>query len=396
MDASFALFISIFTILILIRLGLNISLSILAGAVFLGLLSIGFDTFSRIIYTSISFETLRLVAIVIAAFTLGYSMEYFGLLKELTSSVSKMTGMLSVPLLPLIVGLLPMPGGALISAVMLTSLIKKYELSPERSTFINYWFRHLWVPVWPLYPSFIVGAAVVDAHYSDVFLATYPIAIAAIFAGAVFTGKLKIKWDISSESVLKLIYSFYPVILVAVMALILKLDLLITLIISLTILFVHKRIKMEDVRPLLKKTIDYKIITLIFAVMIYKDLIEYTNSASLFFQHLNDLSFPPAIAAFILSFLIGFSTGVEISYASIALPLLTGFTGKGELIPQNLMLVFGAGYLGVMLSPIHLCLVFSAEYYKARVYDVYRFLAPTSLLLGVIISILYLIMNGGV
>jgi hypothetical protein len=71
--------------------------------------------------------------------------------------------------------------------------------------------------------------------------------------------------------------------------------------------------------------------------------------------------------------------------------LLTGFTGTGDVIHKNLMLVFGAGYLGVMLSPLHLCLVFSADYYKANLYRVYKILAPTGVLFAVLLILLFLL-----
>ena len=393
MDPSLSLFISILAILVLIRF-INISVSILVGAVLLGLLTIGLETFNQILIYATSFQTLKLLAIVILAFTLGYSMEYFKLLEDLTNSVSAMTGMLSLLLIPLIVGLLPMPGGALISAVMMVNLVKRFNVSAERATYINYWFRHPWVTVWPLYPSFVVGAAIVNAPFFEIFRATYPIGIIAIFSGFLITwinGGLEIKFKPNRKNFLRMIYSFYPVIIVAFSSLVFKLDLLLTLLISLAILFIHKRVRPSDLPSILKKTLDVKIIVLIFAVMIYKGLIEYTSSAEIFFQHLHAWNFSPAAASFLLSFIIGFSTGVEISYASIALPLLTKFTGVGDIVYKNFMLVFGAGYLGVMLSPLHLCLVFSSEYYKARLLKVYKSLLPTGILTASLILIVFLL-----
>ena len=394
MDPSLSLFVSILVILILIRF-INISVSILVGAVLLGLLTIGLETFNQIFIYATSFQTLELLAIVILAFTLGYSMEYFKLLEALTNSVSAMTGMLSLLLIPLIVGLLPMPGGALISAVMIVNLVKEFNLSPERATYINYWFRHPWVTVWPLYPSFVVGATVVNAPFFEVFRATYPIAIIAIFSGFLMTwmyGRLEIRFRPSWKNILKVVYAFYPVIIVAFASLVFKLDLLVTLVISLAILFIHKRVRFSDLDSIFRKTLDAKIIVLIFAVMIYKGLIEYTSSAEIFFQHLHAWNFPPAVASFLLSFIIGFSTGVEISYASIALPLLTKFTGVGDIAYKNFMLVFGAGYLGVMLSPLHLCLVFTSEYYKAKLFGVYKSLLPTGILTAVLLILIFVLM----
>ncbi len=394
MDPSLSLLISIIAILLLIRF-INISVSILVGAILLGILTIGAETFNQIFLSVTSLQTLKLLAIVVLAFTLGYSMEYFKLLDNLTNSIAEMTGMLSLLLIPLIVGLLPMPGGALISAVMLVNLVKKFKVSPERATYINFWFRHPWVTVWPLYPSFVFGAAVVNAPFFELFRATYPIAIISIASGVLITrisGDIDVKFNFSWKNFWKMIYSIYPVIIVALGSLILRLDLLITLIVSILILFIHKKVRVGNLKSIFKKTIDFKIIVLIFAVMIYKNLIEHTGSAEIFFWHLNEWNFSPAIASFLLSFLIGFSTGVEISYASIALPLLTTFTGVGNIVYKNFMLVFGAGYLGVMLSPLHLCLVFSSEYYKADLIKVYKTLLPTGILTALLLSITFILM----
>jgi hypothetical protein len=394
MDPSFSLFISILVILILIRF-INISASILAGAVLLGLLTIGLETLNQIFISATSFQTIKLLAIVILAFALGYSMEYLKLLDDLTSSLSEMAGRGSLLLIPLIVGLLPMPGGALISAVMLTNLVKKFNVTPERATYINYWFRHPWVTVWPLYPSFVIGATIVNAPFFEIFRATYPIALIAILSGFLVTWRFKrveVKIHPSWKNFSRMTYSFYPVIIVAVASLVFKLDLLLTLVLALAILYIHKRLRFSDFKLIFRKATDAKIIALIFAVMIYKGLIEHTSSAEIFFQHLNDWNFSPAVASFLLSFVIGFSTGVEISYGSIALPLLTKFTGVEAIVYKNLMLVFGAGYLGVMLSPLHLCLIFSSEYYKARLSQVYRSLLPTGVLTAFLLTLVYLLM----
>jgi hypothetical protein len=121
-------------------------------------------------------------------------------------------------------------------------------------------------------------------------------------------------------------------------------------------------------------------------------LIAYTNAAEAFFENLCYLNISPAAAAFLLSFAIGFATGIELSYASVALPLLITFTGVADMfIAKNLMLVFGAGFLGVMLSPMHLCLVLSAEYFKANLGEVYRLLLPSGTILAALIIALFLI-----
>ena len=128
MNETLALFISIVLVLILIRkIGIGVSLFI--GSAVLAYLTLGILGFRVILDALMSIQTLEVVAIVVLAFTLGYSMEYFGMLNNLAEELSNSLGALSLVVIPLLIGLLPMPGGALISAVMLAPLLKKYPVS---------------------------------------------------------------------------------------------------------------------------------------------------------------------------------------------------------------------------------------------------------------------------
>ena len=35
---------------------------------------------------------------------------------------------------------------ALLSAMMLSGIVKEQGIAREKATFANYWFRHLWIP----------------------------------------------------------------------------------------------------------------------------------------------------------------------------------------------------------------------------------------------------------
>ena len=63
-----------------------------------------------------------------------------------------------ITMLPAMIGLVPIVGGALVSAPMVVEGSDELGLSPERRTFVNYWFRHLWEYVVPTYPGLILAA----------------------------------------------------------------------------------------------------------------------------------------------------------------------------------------------------------------------------------------------
>ncbi|WP_290596116.1 MULTISPECIES: TIGR00529 family membrane protein [unclassified Archaeoglobus] len=388
MNQSFALLASIALVLMLIkRLGIGVSLFI--GSAVLSYLLFGFDRFEILLQALTSPQTLEIVVIVILAFTLGYSMEYFGMLNELADELSKSIGALSFVMIPLLIGLLPMPGGALISAVMLGPLMKKYTLSPEKATLLNYWFRHVWVSFWPLYPSVIIGAAVLNINSFTFAASTFPIAILAIVSGLMLTRGIEKRFHISRDTFKALIH-LYPIAILLLLSVILKFDLLISLLIAIFAVAILRKGSVKDFEKILKKTVDRKIIVLVFAVMCYKSVIQLSGVAESLLTDIS-LEFPMPIAAFILTLIVGFATGIEMSYSSIALPLLTGFTGVEAVNPKNLMLVIAAGYLGVMLSPMHLCYVLTAEYFGTDVSRTYRQLALIAAVVAVLVWVLYLI-----
>ena len=388
MNQSLALLISIVTVLILMR-KIGIGIALFLGSVLLSLFVFGISGVEVVLRSMIEMSTLKVVAIVVLAFALGHTMEYFGMLRAIADELAESLGAFSFLVIPLLVGLLPMPGGALVSAVMLSPLLERYRLDAEKITFLNYWYRHIWVTVWPLYPSVIIGAAVLEISYASFAAATYPIALAAFLSGLIFVRGLEKKFSLNFTSLKNFIKNFYPIILLTVLAAVLKLDLLLSLVICLAVLLVHKN-GVGRIVEIMRKTVDYRIIILVFAVMSYKGVIEHSGAAESLLTDVS-ASFPAPVAAFLLTFIIGFATGIEMSYSSIALPLLTSFTGVENVVAKNVMLVVAAGFVGVMFSPLHLCYVLTVEYFKADMAKSYRMLMFAATVVAVFTLLLYLI-----
>ena len=376
MEPFLSLIISVFVILVLIR-KIKIGYSVLIGTVLLSILTLGSRGIYEMFRSFLEISNAEIVAIVILAFALAQLMEKLGMLKGVSSSLSPLSG-IEVALIPLLIGLLPMPGGALVSAVMISSLAAKYQIDPERMTFINYWFRHIWVTVWPLYPNVIIASAVMETDFRHIVGATYPIALAAIISAIPFSRGLLRKPGKPDFS--ELLVSFSPVILVAALSLLFRISLLISLLVSILLLFSIKR-DFKSIPEVFKRSIDLEIIVLVFAVLAYRDLIVISGAARDFLNAVVSAGIPSYAAAFLLSFFVAFSTGIEMSYTSIALPLLTPFTGTGDINQSFVLLIFAGGFAGVMLSPLHLCIVLSAKHFSAELRRVYHYMIPASIIM---------------
>ncbi len=106
---------------------------------------------------------------------------------------------LTLALVPLMIGLMPMIGGAMFSAPMVGKVAERLELSPDRKTYINYWFRHSMEYVFPLYSSLLMIAALLNVSVFEFVRVSWPLTFAALGSGVIW-GLLGIRRQAAESS----------------------------------------------------------------------------------------------------------------------------------------------------------------------------------------------------
>ena len=135
-------------ILILARLKLPLALSIAAGAFIIGFL-FGLDA-GQVVLTALTGavqpQTIGLVIVTMLILSLSAIMQAAGQFAEIVALAKLLVRRPAVAMaaLPALIGLLPMPGGALFSAPMVETAAADSKVSGSVLSAINYWFRHIW------------------------------------------------------------------------------------------------------------------------------------------------------------------------------------------------------------------------------------------------------------
>ncbi|MEM0215089.1 MAG: DUF401 family protein [Archaeoglobaceae archaeon] len=373
------LLLSVLIALILAR-KLGIGSALLVASLFLGFSTVGLSI--ELFQSYFQLQSFEVLILLILTYFLAQSMDHFGFLERLSNSFSSSFGALSLALIPLIVGLIPMPAGALVSATMLLPMLKSDKISAERLTVINYWFRHVWTTIWPLYPSVIITLAVLGKDYGYYASTVFPISLFSFFAGFILLNGLKVSFK--PKNLRDGILALYPILTLIAIYLATR-NLILGVALAIALLLLDKRPDFSDLKMLVAKALDLRLIILVFAVMGYKNIIEISNLAQQISNELSNL--PTPIILFLLAFLVGFSTGIELSYSSIVLPVFLGSVGE----PSNLMLLVLGGFVGVILSPFHLCFALTVQFFKADMYKCYLILLkPVIVLILGILAILAL------
>lgn len=401
LSPSIALLISIVCILVLLRLRLHPGFAVFAGSLVISFLAMAPSATPSLLWQSLwNFQTLTLLVVVVCALAMSYLMQAKGLLSDLADTVERATPRLAIHVIPAVIGLVPMPAGAVVSATAGGDLSKKLGLNPEQSTFINYWFRHIWEVSLPIYPNVIAASVLLGISLSTMVITLFPMTVLAVLAGLLISHRLLKSAPSPNNNrqpiktiVYRVFRAAWPILLLVIMVLS-GVEAIIAFPVTLVLLAIQQRSSLKQFGKSLKQGSDYKILFLIYAVMLYKTTIEGSNAALAVFSDMQALDVPIIALLVILPLLIGFITGASIAFVGISFPLLLPIISPDTGINSHaLLLAFTSGIVGMHLSPLHLCLTLSAEYFKARLIKVFRYLLPPSFIMEAVAVLVYYFMG---
>lgn len=383
-----------FLIVVLVRLRVPVGITLLATAVLLALLEFGFSiNFIEPFYqTLIDLKTWRLVLTIALIVTLGDLLSSTGYMWRMVRALKAYISPRAVArIAPALVGLLPMPGGAMVSAPIVEELAKGNRHSPEVKTASNFWWRHIWEPVWPLYQSVILTAAILDITVWQVAFITFPITIACILSG-LFLMSLPLSGEKTPGEgawlfLKEMFLSMWPVFFIVLLGIIFKIDLIISVLSVFVIFLVIRIARLKMIYKSFKRGFSLDIVVLFFAALTLMKVIESGQSAIRMSATLQGWGIPADLVVFSLPFLVGLLTGLTSAYVGVGFPIVSSMFALSGGLTSGVLLAYGGGLMGIMASPVHLCLVLTKNYFKAEFKGIYRLLVPVIVVTSVFVFI---------
>jgi len=293
--------------------------------------------------------------------------------------------------MPMLIGMLPSVGGAYFSAPMVDEATREIDMTPEEKVFANYWYRHPWEYILPLYPGIILASVLTKVDIRTFIILNLAYALTMIFIGN-FYGLTKAKGGFSpGESVSKKgLLSFIPIIILLFLVMVFGIELHYALLIVTGLLILFYRYGLKDIVRIVKHGFSIDVILLILGVMLFKETLEHSGAVKNLSDYFTYLAIPILPLVFILPFLIGVLTGITVGAVGATFPLIASMTG-GD--PAILSFAFAAGFVGVLLSPVHVCLILTREYFKADSWKVYKKLFPATAFIMVVAILEYIIVK---
>ena len=405
------------------RLRLQLSLSLLIGALVLGLwMGMGPRQWLQAAFSSITaFRTVSLILIVGLILVLSRIMDGAGQMQRLVDRFTQLTRDPRTvgSVMTAMIGLLPMPGGALFSAPLVETSLSGQNVSGEQKTLLNYWFRHIWEYWWPLYPGVVLAVALLKVETWHYMLFMAPLTLISVLAGIVFILKPMGKVQPNGTgrptwvAFRSFIWEMMPILVVVIV-----IGLAGTLTAALAWFGVRIRIsgavsilpglvaaiiwvctvnqvpRMKIQSAFLDRTM-LPMLFLVLSIMIFQGTLTESQAVLKIRDELTSYHVPLILVIALMPFLSGFITGLAVGFVGLSFPLVI------PMFPANPVwdfmvcaaLAYTFGYMGMMLSPIHLCFLVTKDFYQASLLKSYPRLLLSALTVMTAVTVLFVLLR---
>jgi hypothetical protein len=395
-------------ILIVNRVTDRLYLAVACGTILLGVLSgHGADAMTALaLDKALSPNTLFLMVIIFQVIWLSSQMSETGVMKDLVTSVNRgLSKRTSMAVLPAVIGLLPMPGGALFSAPLVDECDTENGVEPLQKTLINYWFRHIWEYWWPLYPGVLLALDLTGMSILDFMLIQFPLSLVSVSAGYIFILR-KVEYVKKDKSagygaVAEILKHLTPVTIIIITYALINIFIPVLAefnkYIPMIAGIIFAQLYLQLGRPLpfriwmsiIFSVKTLKLAILVLLILIYGAFISAPlPDSTLIMDHMkNELSswgIPLFFVVMLIPFISGLTTGIAVGFVGASFPIVVSLAG-GDI--SYLVLAYGCGYMGMMLSPVHVCLVVTAEHFNTDVSRTIKslFFPAVSVMTGIIL-----------
>ncbi|MBS3801269.1 MAG: DUF401 family protein [Candidatus Thermoplasmatota archaeon] len=408
MVLSFAL------VVLLIRRRVNFGISLLLGSLLLSGFSLASVSFESVFYAFLKatiydvntgvfvWDTVELAVLMTLIFMLASLMQDTGGIAQLIDALRVLFNKGgTIAVIPAIYGLMPVPGGALFSAPAVEEEGESFDLSVCDKNFFNVWFRHIWFPIYPISSSILIMA---DLAALNMYLLIMVNSIS--FFTMILVGYIILAWKTkmlpnqknktspSKNSTKKntkkdlsgLLFLLPPLLPLAFSVLEyvgipLFSAFIIGVLVSIVLLYKMSKVPWNKFKTFVKQAATWKLVAVITGIMIFREIFEVSGVNLTIYSLLEQLPFTPLVVIIVFPLLLGLLTGYLLSGITLSYVLLQPLFYSVDLSTVGLVsILFMSGFVGYLISPIHLCNVLSSEYLKTDTTRMYPLYIPASIL----------------
>lgn len=380
-------------ILLINNLAKNLTLSVTLGALTLAILSghSFIDIFNIASDCLFSMNNILMMIVIAQVYWLSNQMAKTGVMQDLVSLIqSKLSSRISMAVLPAVIGFLPVPGGSLFSAPLVDNCDPETHLEPPLKSVINYWYRHVWEYWWPLYPGVLLAMDITGLNTPQFLIFGLPLSLTAIITGYIFFLRQVPKDNILLEkkegSLKRFLLLISPIIIIIGTNTLLQslfpkiaqynryLPISLGIIVATIFLQILRPLDLKIWPQIICEKKIFSLLLQVSTIRVYAAFIEAklpcgTPLVAKISEELYTFGIPITIMIMLLPFISALTSGLAMGFVGPSFPIVISLLGENPAPSQlysTLVLAYGFGLMGIMLSPVHVCQTVSNEYFETK------------------------------
>ena len=377
---------SVMAILVISRW--HLAASLFAASLILAVFTLTPDAFGSLGLDTFTNPGIVMMAVAVALIPMiGGYMEVSGQMRQLVRNMRvSRKGFLTA--MPAVVGMLPMPGGALLSAPMVK--MGGRGVTPEAKAALNVWFRHVLYLVYPLSTALIVSTYLAGLTVYGVIPYLFPFLALSLVLGWVFflggakgrmgSGEFSWKGVVVPLGVLLIAPALDFVLLTGFRPAIRESALVAAVLVSFILAAYFARANLGISRKVAARMKPWNYGLIIMGMFLF--LAVFTSSGVP--ELIGGLHMPDIVLCVGVGFLLGIATGRIQVPASIIIPIYLGTAGLTAMAPLAFAVTYVGIFVGYVISPVHPCISVSLEYFGVGLKDYIKRMAWPSIIMVVI------------
>ena len=337
----------------------------------------------------LSRDYIVLILMVFMLIWLSSQMKETRMMNDLVAGLrERLEGKSLLAAVPAVIGLIPMPGGALFSAPLVEDCDSGKTMDSYLKGKINYWFRHIWEYWLPLYAGVLLTVQITGLEIWQIAVLNFPLSVFSVLGGYVFLlRKVSLENSPAKKAVKPLYRNMAPIFSIVFFYIILTLtapglsgfsrylpmglSILAAMIIT---QFMRPLSFQKWIRILLSKSI-FDMVLIIAVIRIYGAFIEARLPGGAFLMdvmrdELTATGVPAMVLIMLLPFISGFATGLAVGFVGASFPIVVSILGhnppQAELL-SAVVTAYAFGFAGQLLSPVHVCNIVTNRFFKTDI-----------------------------
>jgi uncharacterized protein len=335
-------------------------------------------------------EILLLLPIVSLIPILGGIMEESHLIKNVIDDF-QISNKPAYILTPALFGLLPIAGGALLSAPILDQIDEKQEISKGRKVAVNIWYRHIMILVYPLSSDLLIASDLTGLNlYVQILGLLVPLSIMQLIGYFMLIKPIETESKTGDRDIKHGFIALIPILIAPLTDIFFRIVLpnfkypqffmILGLLLSLVISFMISTVNLNQTISIIKKMKIWRFPLMILGIYWFLEIFTISPLPT----QIGQLNLP-FILFLLIGTVLGFTTGRITLPCTLIIPIVLSQLGLVTLPLPYFVFLYFAIFLGYLATPIHPCVSYSLDYFNIKYHEGFKYIiGPIAIGLGIL------------